>query len=183
MRDDETIQLWVHKHWISHLKTFTSIIIFGAIFTWIMGSIVTSFLGENASVSYFYLLLILYILSIWLWGYIRFIDDEFDCLILTNDRVIDVTQIGLFKITFSETSLDLIQDVRDTSSGFIGNILDYGEVEAQTAGASIVFQIDTVPHPNKIAKIVQDTKKDFLIRTGRRKEADSGVEHDTLALK
>jgi len=180
MHDDETIKLWVHKHWIVHLQTSFGILIFGAAFAYIMGWLVSSFLAGQMSAPYLYLLVILYMLGIWLWGYVHFIDNEFDCLIVTDNRVIDITQIGLFQISFSETSLDLIQDVRDTSTGFIGNILNYGEIEAQTAGASIVFQIETIPNSNYVAKVVQDEKRSFLIRTGRRKEAQSGREHDTI---
>jgi hypothetical protein len=182
-RANEKVLAWIHKHWITYFKILLYTIIFGAIFTLVLTWLFGRLFAGTAGLNYALLFLTLYLLSVWIWAFVSWLDDEFDVFILTDQRMIDITQNGLFKISFSETSLDLIQDVHDSSSGFFGNILGYGNVEAQTAASNIVFQFDHIGNPNEISKLIQQAKHDFLVRNGKSDSSQTEMRHSESGLE
>jgi hypothetical protein len=108
----------------------------------------------------------LYILGMWWWAFAQWIDEEFDCLILTDERLIDVTQNGLFSISQSETDLELIQDVKGRIPGFWNNIFKTGDVEIQTAARNAIFQMNFVYSPKEIAHMILQQRDIRLGKVG-----------------
>ncbi len=168
MREDEVIKLWIHKHWIVYFRIFFYTTLFGGGLTLVITHISTRFFNGMAFLQIILFILIIYLLSMWLWAYLRWIDEDFDCVIITDQRIIDITQDGLFSLSISETSLDLLQDVRDTTSGFWSNLLHYGSLSIQTAARDRVFQIDHIANPGSITQAILNEKEDFLTRHGDR---------------
>ena len=76
--------------------------------------------------------------------------------IITNIRVVDVTQEGLFNHTVSELHIDKIEDVTSETIGFFGTIFNYGDVYVQTAGTVERFEFHNVPNPASIEKTILD---------------------------
>ena len=76
--------------------------------------------------------------------------------VITNLRIVDVYQVGLFDHQVSELHIDKIEDVTSETKGMFGTIFDYGNVYIQTAGAVERFEFENVPHPGGIEKIVLD---------------------------
>ncbi len=76
--------------------------------------------------------------------------------IITNIRIVDIDQEGLFRHVISELHIEKIEDVTSDTSGVLGNIFDYGTVRIQTAGASERFEFQNVPNPAKLVKIILD---------------------------
>jgi len=68
--------------------------------------------------------------------------------------VVDIDQHGLLKHEVSELNLDAIEDVTSETIGIFGNILDYGTVYIQTAGAKERFEFDKIHHPKKVASVI-----------------------------
>lgn len=87
--------------------------------------------------------------SIWILYYLNF-------QIVTNERVVDVTQKNLLHHTTSELHLGRIQDVTAEIRGIFGNMLNYGNVYVQTAGEATRFEFDSVPNPHAVAKLILD---------------------------
>lgn len=87
--------------------------------------------------------------SIWIIYYLNY-------QIITNERIVDVTQRGLLHHTMSELHLGRIQDVTAEIKGVLGNFLDYGNVYVQTAGEAIRFEFDRVPNPHAVTKLILD---------------------------
>jgi hypothetical protein len=76
--------------------------------------------------------------------------------IITNLRVVDVSQEGLFSHTISELHIDKIEDATSQTNGVLGTIFNYGDVFVQTAGTVERFDFHNVPDPAAIEKIVLD---------------------------
>jgi len=76
--------------------------------------------------------------------------------IITNIRIVDITQVGLFSHTLSELHIDKIEDATSQSNGILGTLFNYGDVFIQTAGAIDRFEFRNVPNPSAIEKLVLD---------------------------
>lgn len=95
------------------------------------------------------MLLIVALFSIWILYYLNY-------QIITNERVVDVTQKSLLHHTTSELRLERIQDVTAEIKGLLGNFFDYGNVYVQTAGETVRFEFDRVPNPHNVEKLILD---------------------------
>lgn len=85
-----------------------------------------------------------------------------DTWTVTNERIIDIDQKGFFVRRLSEIDLERVQDISVKTTGFLGTILDYGDIEIQSAGAVNKFLFRQVAHPqmmkDKIMKLVIEAK-------------------------
>ena len=81
--------------------------------------------------------------------------------VVTNERVIDIDQTGLFTREVNEMPLGNIEDVSYKQAGFWGTIFNFGNVILQTAGANSGdglhledktngFTMNGVPKPSEI---------------------------------
>lgn len=93
--------------------------------------------------SVFYLAIIVFFFT-------QFIDFYLDLWVVTNDRIVDIEQFGLFARTVSEVDLFRIQDVTTNVHGFFSTIFNYGVITIKTASdnKSIVFK--NIPRPNAV---------------------------------
>ena len=89
-----------------------------------------------------------YYLNIWLFALAVFTDYYLDAWIVTNERVIDIQQTGLFARTMAELELQRIQDVTSDVKGILPSILGYGNVHIQTAGEKERFIFEQIPKPH-----------------------------------
>ncbi|MBM3205046.1 PH domain-containing protein [Candidatus Uhrbacteria bacterium] len=110
-------------------------------------------------------------LFVWLFLFQHFMDYYLDIWVVTTERVLNIEQIGLFSRHISELRLYQIQDVTSNVTGAIKTLLDYGNVEIQTAGEKARFLFEEVPHPSRIAKSVIE-----LSEIDRKKHLDEAVE-------
>ena len=100
-----------------------------------------------------------------------FLDYWLDVFILTDKRILDINQKGLFNRTVSELRLYRTQDVTTEVKGFIHTIFDYGDVFIQTAGEKQRFVFEDVPHPNLVAKLILE-----LAEENRKEQLEQAVE-------
>jgi len=91
-----------------------------------------------------------YYLSIYLFFYGYFVDFYLDLWIVTNDRIIDMEQHGLFNRSITELDLFRIQDVTTQVKGVFPTIFHYGDVVVKTASSNTHIIFEKVPNPNKI---------------------------------
>lgn len=112
-----------------------------------------------------------FMLFSWLFLFQNFVDYFLDMWIVTDRRVLNIEQTGLFGRTVSELRLYRIQDVTASVHGILHTILDFGHVEIQTAGENVRFQFEQVPHPNNVAKKILE-----LSECDRRQHLDEAME-------
>ncbi len=91
-----------------------------------------------------------YMLSMYLFFYVRFLDYYLDVWIVTNDRIIDIEQHGLFSRTTTELDLFRIQDVTVEMRGFFSTIFNYGRIHIKTASINTDIIFKNVSEPNKV---------------------------------
>jgi len=100
-----------------------------------------------------------------------FVEYWLDVFILTERRILDIEQVGLFNRTVSELRLYRTQDVTAEVKGMLHSILDYGNVFIQTAGEIERFHFEDIPHPNHVAKLILE-----LSEEDRKQQLDVAVE-------
>jgi uncharacterized membrane protein YdbT with pleckstrin-like domain len=89
-----------------------------------------------------------------------FIIYSFNVFIITNQRIIDFDQAGLFDRTVSETTYEKIQDVSFRIKGISQTIWHYGSIVIQTAGNQANIELFGVRQPEKIQQLITEVQKD-----------------------
>lgn len=149
----EHIEHVLRRHWVTFLPVLFSFLImilvpiavyFGIQFlfpTLLQGPIITPILTLLASAFLLYSLLFFYI---------QFIDYYLDLWIVTNDRIIDTEQKGLFARTVTELELFQIQDVTTHVKGIFGTIFKYGDLVIATASNTSTIIFHDIPNPDYV---------------------------------
>ena len=161
---DEKIVLKSRKHWFVLLKD-SYLLIFMILFPFIVWGIYSNIselellipLNENI----FPLLAALaaaWLLFIWVAFFFIWTDYYLDILILTNKRLINIEQKGLFSRNVSTLYLKKIQDVTIEIHGIIATLLNFGDVHIQTAGQQREFVARGMVKPNKIKRGILKTQ-------------------------
>lgn len=91
-----------------------------------------------------------YLISILLFFYTAFTTFYLDVAIVTNDRIVDIEQFGLFSRTTAELDLYHIQDVTSEVHGVFPSFFDYGTITITTASNSAHLVFHDVRRPNTI---------------------------------
>jgi len=94
--------------------------------------------------------------------FVRFADYWLDAWILTNERIVDIEQKGLFRREVSEFKLDKIQDVSTDVKGIVQTLFHYGDVQIQTAGFEKRFVFKTVREPQNIKNQILRAYDEYL---------------------
>lgn len=117
-----------------------------------------------------------FFLFAWLFLFQLFLDYYLDSWIVTNRRILNIEQNGLFGRTVSELRLYRIQDVTAIVNGFVKTMFNFGEVEIQTAGEHERFMFEEIPKPNEVAKTILE-----LSEIDRRDHLDEAMEEFGVA--
>lgn len=160
----EHIQLLVRKHWIIDVK------IGAFFFTLAMVPVIISilahyFFGEfafNDPILFTTLGILIYLQCMLLVTYVKWLNEELDLIIVTNERVVSHEQVDLFHRQISETNISQVQDVKGVERGLLGNVFHYGELTVQTAAKDITFNINHVNRPYDSARIILDLRADYI---------------------
>ena len=149
-RGSERVVHFLYRHWLVLVSK-----ILGAFFLLILPVIVYILLVSITALGtrvtfWFSLLLPIYYLLVWSSFCYTITMYLMDTWIVTDQRILDNTQHGFFSRTVSELELSRIQDVTVTISGLIPTLLDFGNIEVQTAGSENKFIFLQVPHPQKV---------------------------------
>ena len=76
--------------------------------------------------------------------------------IITNLRVVDIDQHGLFVRRISELHIDKIEDATSEIKGVFANLFQYGNVYVQTAGTIERFEFYRIPSPDQVERLILD---------------------------
>lgn len=139
----------------------------------ILGQELQPFLSHELISPIVVLFISIYYLYIWLFAFHSFVDYYLDVWIVTDHRVINIEQKGLFNRVISEQELYRIQDVTSQFKGIFSTMLNFGTVFIQTAGEHPRFIFKQIPNPHKIArkiiKLVEQNKKFRSVMQGKDK--------------
>lgn len=149
----ETVILDVRRHWISILPVVVSAAVAAAaaaVVAYLIG--LQPFSLGNYLPGWLGWLIVLLLLAMGVivlgggfWVYRR------NRLILTNRHLIKVAQAGLFNRKVSQLALARVQDVNGSRRGILATLLNFGQVEVQTAGEEEEFVFTMMPNPSQLA--------------------------------
>lgn len=86
------------------------------------------------------------------WFFMLLLSESLDKIIITNRRLLRVQYRLIFHEDILEVSFEKMKTVDARKHGLLQNLLHYGTLIFEVNKASIPL----VPHPNRIAKIIQD---------------------------
>jgi hypothetical protein len=98
----------------------------------------------------------LYLMMLWYTLAYKITMHSLDTWIVTDERILDIVQIGFFNRKVSELYLDTIQDISVNTKGVVQSYFNFGNIEIQTAAAANRFLFDKVPNPIEIKDIIMD---------------------------
>lgn len=108
-----------------------------------------------------------------------------DIYIVTNRRLIDISQEGLFSRNLSGVDLADIEDVKADVQGLLPTYFNFGHVNVQTAGELQNVNFIDVPEPYKLARKIMEEKEKLMERQSaqavkkvaeQEKEAEKAIE-------
>lgn len=98
-------------------------------------------------------------LVLWL-GAVHFITDYYlDTWIITNERIVGITQHGFFRRHINNFRIERIQDVKTEVNGIFSTLLDIGDVHIETAGHSHDLVMKTIGSPQEVRNIIMEEIK------------------------
>ncbi|HET6622670.1 MAG TPA: PH domain-containing protein [Candidatus Saccharimonadales bacterium] len=145
-RDDETVEFVFRRHIIAMRKGF-----YGLLIPFVFGSLPFLIFPDNLQL---------------LWGalaglglglllfFYHWIGWYYSIFIVTNQRVQQTSQSGLFGKTVIDVSLNKVQNISYNVPGMTGEILGFGTIVLQTYVGDMV--IEKAQHPEKIYNKLQD---------------------------
>lgn len=166
--EQETVIAVIHRHWFDMFLHLVSGILMGIV---LLGSLVIlpalyPDIARGQHAAFFFFMENTFLLLLWVYLFLVWTDVYFDVWIITNERIVNIEQKGLFVRHISELRFSQVQDVTSEVEGFIPSILDYGEVFVQTAGEQTRFIFRNVPNPigikDLIMRLASDAREDDL---------------------
>lgn len=155
--EKEKLIIFLRRHWINlFLQLLPFLIIVILIFAaYFLLSYFTSLKILN-SLEWQFIRLATALFSLFLWSFVFvvFIDYYLDVWIVTDCRIVNIEQKGLFRREISELRLDNVQDLTTEIIGIIPTFFDFGDLYVQTAGKRERFQFKSIPHPERVRDVI-----------------------------
>ena len=174
----EKIILVVRRHWfIFVVKLSLNLLLLGAPIPliWYGGTYFSNILSGAFIFPFIVVFLTIYYLAMWLVFYLTFIDLYLDVWIITNKRIINIEQFGLFSRTEAEHQFAVIQDISTEVHGIFPTIFNYGDLQIQTASESQGVTFKQIPKPYYVKKVISD-----MIERIRKENEDIGNKNKIL---
>jgi len=165
-KKNEKIILLIRRHpfiILTKIIFWAVVAVLPPIFYLVFGDVLAGLFNNQLFTPIVVLFTSIYYLYIWLFAFHSFVDYYLDVWLVTNQRIVNIEQKGLFARTVSEQTLYRVQDVTSELKGFWSTTLDYGTVYIQTAGEKERFIFKQIPQPyrvaHKITKLVEEHKR------------------------
>ena len=156
-RPNERVILFLRRQWFALLTIATAFILLNGVtlvIGWYFLDRVDAWLSQPILGAVIALIASIYFLSIWLFAFLEVTDYYLDMWVITNERIINIEQEGLFHRTASELDLAAVQDVTAEIRGFLQTIFTYGNVFVQTAGERGRFHFKNINNPESVKEII-----------------------------
>lgn len=168
LKKNETVVAVIRKHWITLLWPVLAVLVGVGL---LLAFIDFFFAAQWSLIVWFVLLGALVGFAFYHW-----VVHYFDSFIVTDMRIIDIDQRGLFKRVVSETTFDKVQDVTYAIVGIFATALNYGTVSVQTGGTEARIELDHVAQPRRVQELLLEAQKLFKERHGKELSARELVE-------
>lgn len=179
---NEKVVLFLRRHWIDLIRIF---VFSGVLFVLpvVVGTLI-ELANPNLIMHIFWgpalmVILVAYLLTILVLTFTELTDYWLDVWIVTNERVINTEQQGLFNRVVSEVYLYQIQDVTSETKGFLATFLTFGNVFIQTAAERERFQFKNIDNPDDVKIAISGLSKVCKTHHGHEmphEEVEGGIE-------
>jgi uncharacterized membrane protein YdbT with pleckstrin-like domain len=158
---DEIIYSIIRRHWFDIFLQYIPVM--GALFLLLAvaassGLWMSESSPEGESALFFFESL--FLLMLWMYASLIFVDYYLDVWIVTDRRVINIEQKGLFSRQVSELYYAKIQDVTTEVKGLFPTFLNYGDLFVQTAAEKERFRFHNIPNPYEVKDLVMRLQKE-----------------------
>ena len=157
-QEGEQIYLLIRQHWIILATQMLFVLLFLAIFAGINYAL-KIYLPAGLDARLMQAINMgkdLYLLFLLLGSFILFTIYYLNVQIVTNQRVVDITQNGLLSHTVAELDLSHIEDVTTEVKGLLPTLFNFGDVYVQTAAEKERFVFSNIPNPADVQKLILD---------------------------
>lgn len=157
---DEHVIFQIRRHWFVFATQVTSLMILAIVPLFVLMVVDASNLQIELNGSFAALATFAYswwLMILWIIGYVFWTGYFLDVWIMTNKKLLDVEQHGLFSREVSILHLDKIQDITSEVNGLLATVVNYGDIHVQTAGQQREFIIRSVPNPDEVRKKLNES--------------------------
>lgn len=165
-RPGEHVVAVIRRHWFILFRDIAGVIVLFFV-PFLMAPILGAMVAQGGAVQA-PAGLALFFGSFWtlmMWNilFMRWTDYYYDVWILTSNRIVDIDQRGLFHRDIA-TLFDLnhIEDVKTIVYGVIGNMLNFGKIQVQTAAHRDEFVMDGIADPTKFERLIRETQQKHM---------------------
>ena len=147
--ENEQILQVIHRHWFNitvHL-VIVFLLSFFLLGSFTFFSLLFPDITDGQNQAFFAFIQSTLLLFMWIYGFLVWIDYYFDVWVVTNERIVNIEQKGLFNRRISELRFSRVQDVTATVDGLIPTMLNFGDVNVQTAAEEERFVFRQVGDP------------------------------------
>ncbi len=152
LQQDEKIILKVRKHWW-RLFTWGFRMAMLALIPLIVFALLAVFSVEKIdthTINLFGFFYSMWIAILWILFFIEWTDYRFDMWVVTNQRIVDIDQAGLFARDIATVRLSDIEDITIEMYGVFSTMLKFGTLMVQTAGSKNEFFIKNARNPEEV---------------------------------
>jgi hypothetical protein len=158
MLPGERVVLMLHRHGFVAFRIALVYLLLALVpvAAWVLVGLRTDIFVDATGAGYALVTLLLAAYAL-VWGllfFVSWLNYYLDVWVITNERIINITQQRLFHRIVSEQKLYRVQDVTWQIEGVLGNIFKFGNVTIQTAGEQGKFTFEHIPDPEAVAKSV-----------------------------
>lgn len=148
LQPHEVVRMAVHKHWFIFFQSALRLALLATL-PFILLAFLAPSVKIDPQVPTF--LVSLWMLSMWLALFTAWTNYRLDMWVVTDRRIVNINQIGLFAREVSTLRIERVQDIQVERYGLLANIFDFGDIKIQNAGPDARdYEIQGVPHPQDI---------------------------------
>lgn len=150
LEPDEQIILKVRKHWWRLFTWATRLFVLAGTPLLVFGALL-AFSGkvDVKTINLFGFFYSMWLGVLWILFFIEWTDYRFDVWIVTNNRIIDIDQAGLFSRDIATVRLEDIEDITVEMYGVFSTMFKFGTLMVQTAGSKNEFFIKNARNPEE----------------------------------
>ncbi|MBI4185689.1 PH domain-containing protein [Candidatus Berkelbacteria bacterium] len=175
--EGEEVLIFVRRHWVAFLGWILLILVMLSIPVVVLSTL-TIVEGlrfyQGSRLIYSALAVCSYLLVTNAVFLTAWIEHYLEVAIITPERLIHISQIGLFNRSIAELSLLRIQDVSARTNGYFQTLFQYGQVEVESAGDAPNFIMPFTPKPHIIANTILTLHDRLVAKEGTMAASERG---------
>lgn len=160
IKEGEVVRVLVYRHWFTLVPRLVILALL-ALLPFVVGSPIGGALDAAGLSGAGLFLAVLYYLILWYLFFYIMTMYFLDTWMVTTLRVIDSTQRGLFRRIVSELHLSRVEDVSVILEGIVPTMLNFGNLDIQTAGPEQRFEFKQIPNPQRVKEEIMKAAGEF----------------------